>query len=75
MEVFMLMAPEEEKALNPKIEADYPLELPSLEEMKARSVFFRDLHKRVKFTLDISDEEIQTIVRNVLNGTHQWENS
>ncbi len=71
----MLMAPEEEKALNPKIEADYPLELPSLEEMKARSVFFRDLHKRVKFTLDISDEEIQTIVRNVLNGTHQWKNS
>ncbi len=71
----MLMATEEEKALNPKIEVDYPLELPSLEEMKAHSLYLKDLHKRVKFTLDISDEEIQTIVRNVLNGTHQWKNS
>ena len=71
----MLMAPEKEKALNPKIEVDFPLELPSLEEMKARSLYFKDLHKRVKLTLGISDEEIQTLVNNVFNGKHKWKNS
>lgn len=40
------------------------------EEIQKRSEHLRDL----TFKLNISDAEIQEIVRNVFNGTHKWKN-
>jgi uncharacterized membrane protein len=46
--------------------------IPSLEEMKVEAKKLRDsIESRVKFSMGISDEEIQSIVRSVLNGTYQ----
>ncbi len=64
-----MMTPEKNKDIQ-----DLLTELPSLEEMQKHSDYLKTLSERLKLKLEISDAEIQEIVRNVFNGTHKWKN-